>query len=254
MDDRAVSELVGYTIIFGMVVLISSSIVVIGTSTLADSRDRERVNNAEAAFEILAENIEEHATDRAVGRSTEIRVTDAALYFGAEEDFYVTVTPEGEEEQVYLMTGEPIVYESSHDSRVVYSNGAVFRETDRESRMIEEPSFRIDDEKVVLPHITISGTDRRLSISESRTVLVRTEQRTPRFYRDSAHDEYGIEITIVTEPARAAAWEGYLESHEVVECSIDGSAEEATVTCTITEDSLPDEFYIPETRLSGDFS
>ncbi|WP_306055567.1 DUF7289 family protein [Natronococcus wangiae] len=252
MDDRAVSELVGYVILFGMVVLVASTIVVVGTSTLADSRDREQINNAEAAFEILAGNIDDQASDRAVGRSTEIRVSSADLYFGAEEEFTVSVTPDGGTEQVYLMEGEPIVYESEHGSKVVYSNGALFRETDQESRMVTEPGFKVDTERTVLPHTSISGSDQYLSIGGSETVLVRTEQRTPRFYQNITADTYEIEIEVVTESARATTWEGYLETHDELDCETNEiSDERSSVTC---DPYTTSELYIPETRLSGEFS
>lgn len=248
MNERALSEIVGYTLLFGMMILSVSALTVVGTSTLDGYQEREQVANAEAAFDILAENVGEHATERAVGRATEIRVADATVYFGQREAINVSVEGSTDED---VFAPDPLVYETDHGPRLVYSNGALFREEGGHSRMIREPAFRIDENRTILPLIEIRGTDDRLNIAGSRTVHVRTEQRSPRLYQHDDGD-HEVEIEIVTGPARAEAWERYLESFDELEeddCTVDdGPDEMATVSC----DFETDEVYVPVTRLDGE--
>ncbi|MFP8952165.1 hypothetical protein ACLI4Z_04200 [Natrialbaceae archaeon A-arb3/5] len=250
MDDRGVSELVGYTIIFGVALLTLSSVLLLGTSGLTDSRDVAQTTNAETAFEILAENIDDHATDRAVGRATEIRVADADLYFGAEENYTVTA-----DETMYRpVHTDPIVYELHSGERIVYSNGALFRENSHGSRMISEPQFRINESRAMLHPIEIAGADRHLSVAGSRPVLIRTEQRTPRLYQNTTSESYELSIEITTDENRAGAWERYLndESGDETFCSVDDLPDgNALVTCDGYE---TDEIHMPVTRLNAEFS
>ncbi|RQH03188.1 DUF7289 family protein [Natrarchaeobius oligotrophus] len=262
MDERGVTELIGYTVIFGIVLLSFSMLFLVGTTSVTDSRERTQVDNAEAAFEILAENVDEHAFDRAVGRATEIKVADASLYFGPEESVNVTIMPDGagsgeENVTLYDRSSEPIVYESRDGTSVVYANGALFREETDESRMVREPYARIDENRTVLPQIRFSNAEGRLTIGGSETVLVRTERLSPRFEQNTTYQEYDLEITITTTDRRAEAWQSYYDSFEILECPdsriVDLPDEGAELTCQ-TDGHTTAEVYVPETRLDGEFS
>lgn len=255
MDERALSDVVGYVLIFGLVLLTATGAVALGSSGLMDIRDVEQVNNAEAAFDILAENVDDHVHSRATGRSTELKVADANLYFGDRESTYVNVTPAGGgTTTTYYTDGEPIVYESRGGSKIVYSNGALFREDGDGSYMFREPEFRIGENRTVLSQTEIRGNDAQLSVRGSRTVLIRTEQRTPRLYQNASADEYDVTIEILTDDVRADTWKEYLESHAVLEgeCGIDDSLPDgnAAVEC----DYSTAEIYVPVTRLNAEIT
>nr|WP_124194833.1 hypothetical protein [Natrarchaeobius chitinivorans] len=227
-----------------------SMVTVMGTGALTDYQDGEQINNAEVAFEILANNIDDHAYDRVEGRATEIRVTDASLSFGTREEFNISVQSSNDE---IVVVNDPIIYETEQGSQVVHSNGALFRETERESRMIREPHFRIDENRTMLPQTEMRGSDTRLSIGGSETVHLRTEQRTPRLYQHSSGD-LDVEIEIVTKPARADEWERYLDSFDEIDADQDCTSELNEDSTTLTCDLETDEIYVPVTRLSGEFS
>ncbi|RQG89840.1 hypothetical protein EA462_07425 [Natrarchaeobius halalkaliphilus] len=259
MDDRGVTELIGYSIIFGLVLLSFSMLFLVGTTTVSDSRDRTQINNAEAAFEILASNMDDHANDREVGRATEIRVTDAALYFGPSESVNVTVSPDGSEDNVtvYDRSTEPIVYETQQGERVVYSNGAVFREDTDTSRMVREPQTKIDENRTVLPQVRFTSTEGGISVGGSQTVLVRTERLTSRFEQNTTSDGYELEIEITTDERRGDAWRSYFGSYELLECAESDVVEQpdgnVAVTCETTG-QMTSEIYVPETRLQGEIN
>jgi len=57
-DRRAVSDVVGYVLVFSLVSLTVGVVSVAGVGALQDARDVEQANNAERAFDVLGDNVE----------------------------------------------------------------------------------------------------------------------------------------------------------------------------------------------------
>lgn len=250
--DRAVSELVGYILIFSIVTLAATSVFVLGTTQIENTRDAERVANVEKAFEVLSGNIEDHHTQDATGRATEIRISDGELYLDGEDEINVTIEHGGSVVETYSGDDNPITYESDEGEKVVYSNGAVFREGPDYSWMVHEPRFLIGDERTVLPITMIRG-DEHFSAHGSDVVQVRTEQLQPIFLKGGKEDRYNVTVSVRTDPDRAAAWQDYIESHEIVTCDDpQGIADSANaeLVCEFTTG----EIYVPMNRIDTGFN
>ena len=82
-DRRGVSETVGFVLVFSLVLLTVGTVLTVGYAGLQDARDAERVNNAERAFDVLANNIEDITARGAPSRGTEIRLAEASIGPGA---------------------------------------------------------------------------------------------------------------------------------------------------------------------------
>lgn len=233
--DRAVSELLGYILIFSLVTLSATSVFVLGTTQLENTRDTERLANAEKAFEVLASNVDDHISEGALGRSTEVRIADADLYLDEGEELRVNISHTDPavlaESDNYTREINPITYESTTGSKVVYSNGAVFRDEADHSYMVHEPTMMLDDDRAVIPVIRTTGDD-SVSGTGSDVVQVRTEETNTRYLdqADAETEPYTVEISIETTPQRAEMWEGYFRSTEAHEgCSGTASGD---LTCT----------------------
>lgn len=235
MADRGVSETIGFVLIFALIVTTLGIVYTTGMAGLTDARDVERVNNAERAFDVLADNIETITQRNAPSRATEVKLADARLGVERTERIQVSVG----DEEIDTASGT-LVYDSGTGSEVVYGGGAVVRGDQTGDVMVRHPSFVIDDDRMVLQLIELYGVE-TTAVSGDRTVLVRAERTGELHYSNAAVDEE-VEISVKTEYTNA--WEAYLES-------VGGSCDvDETVICSFE----PDELYVTRIDISVRFN
>ncbi|MEF8772011.1 DUF7289 family protein [Halodesulfurarchaeum sp.] len=224
--DRAVSDVLGYILIFS---LILSSVAVVtagGYSSLNSVRDAERFDNAQRVFDVLDENVDDHLETGVTSRGTEIRLADARIGFGDPVKLNVTVKGYGSNQT----TVEPLLYTQSSEREIAYSGGATVR-TDRGASIIKnDPPFRIGDETIVT---FVETRPRDSGISGSGRVLVRTE-----LSADSVHEYTGsgspLDVTLNVTSPRTSAWEQWFESETDGNCTVVGN----TASCTFETETL----------------
>jgi len=208
--DRGVSEVVGFILVFSLVVGTISLVYVGGFSGLESARDAERVNNAERAFDVMANNFQQMARGDAPNRATEIKLADAQLT--TSDQRLVKVNASATNDTVVEAESVVIRYDAPGDSRIVYENGAVIRVDDGNAVMKREPDFVFSDENgrtaVVVRQIELRGAGQGIG-GTSSTVLVRAERKST-FVNDSAATD-DVEIVIHTHEDRAEAWVEYYE-------------------------------------------
>ncbi|MFB6109063.1 MAG: hypothetical protein ABEJ82_09550 [Haloplanus sp.] len=237
--DRAVSDVVGFVLVFALITASVGVVTVAGLGGLQDARNAERINNAERAFEVLADNMRDVSRGGAPSRATEVKLAETTLTIGDSVDMNVTVSDSPE---TYPAAFRPIVFAAAGDSNavthgIVYEGGAVVR-VDRDSAVMKRrPGFVFDENRTVI-HYTepkASGTLRR---SGTTTVLVRGERGAVRVLASrTVPASETVTMTVETTPRRTEAWERYLESAidwKANACSAAGD----TVTCTFHTDRL----------------
>lgn len=224
------SETVGFVLVFSLIVLTVGVVLTAGYSGLQDARDAERVNNAERAFDVLADNLEDITHRGAPSRGTEIRLADASL--GSGEPTYIAVS--GLNDSNYTFTTgnystDPIVYRSG-DARIRYAAGGVSRIQDGGSVMVVPPEFVLDSGHTIVPIIQL--TVEETTVAGSQTVLVRTERRIRNIV---VNDESGVDTLQVNVSTPApGAWSNYLRG-EGLSCDEQGGEERGKVTCTLSD-------------------
>ncbi|MFW5948921.1 MAG: DUF7289 family protein [Halolamina sp.] len=214
-DRRGVSEAIGFVLVFSLVLLTVSTVFTLGYSGLQDARDAERVNNAERAFDVLANNIEDVSARGAPSRGTEIRLAEARLGSGPPTQINVSGYHDNGS-AAFSPTGnysiDPIVYEAE-GTRIRYAGGAIVRNQSDGSVMLHEPSFVLSEDRAIIPVVQLSVTDRE--IAGSRTVLVRAERR----LRSVDVDEREIDqLEIALTTPEADRWAAYLDEKDGVSC------------------------------------
>ena len=230
-DRRGVSETLGFVLVFALVVSTVGVVYTVGFGGLQDVRDAERVNNAERAFDVLANNVEDIVRRGAPSRGTEIRLADARI--GSGDPTYVNVSatdPSGRNVSTGNYSIDPVVYDAD-GTRIRYAGGAVTRIQSSGSVMLNEPPFVLDDEQFVVPLVQMSTAD--TSRSGQTTVLVRAERR----LRDVVVSEdrpYGTVTMNVSTPA-PDAWERYLEDEGMNCTRIAQSGDRAKLSCTLSD-------------------
>ena len=204
-DRRGVSETVGFVLVFSLVVLTVGAVLTVGYGGLQDVRDAERVNNAQRAFDVLANNVEDITARGAPSRGTEIRLADASISRGTPTTLNVSGYESGARQFATQYDSLGAVVYEAEGTQIRYAAGAVTRIGSGGSVGLVEPNFVISDRRVILPIVQLSVGEE--SIAGSRTVLVRSE----RDLRDVEVDRAGVDRLElnVTSPA-AGAWEGYL--------------------------------------------
>lgn len=216
--SRAVSDVIGFVLVFSLVTLVVGAVYISGLGGLEDARKSERLINGERAFDVLSENIEDVADTGVLSRSTEIKLSDARLAFGDPVTFEVNMTNTGEN---YSATLTPLLF-SIGDSDVVYANGAVIRSDPGGSVMLHEPTMVSGDRTLIPLLVTRSKGS---GISGSGRVLVRTVEATSDVIRYDDAATYDVELVVTT--SRPRAWDRYLEDRFDTTCSVSGQ----TVTC-----------------------
>lgn len=217
-DDRAVSDALGFVFVFGIIIVTVGVVYVGGFNSIDNARQYERMNNAERAFEVFADNVEDITQRGAPSRATEIKLDEAALEGGSVQSITVNVTRhdtgtnDGWRFNRTITTEyQPVVYESQTDTsnRMVYALGGTFRASSGGTVMSEEPAWILDEDRVIVPVIQTVHEDDK-DVVGSKTVLVRTEQSTERVLVDNTTHSSDVYIN-VTSP-RAAAWANYMEA------------------------------------------
>ena len=233
-NGRAVSEVVGYIIVFGLVITSIGIITVAGTGTLEDAREDERVSNAERAFDVVADNMVSIYERNSPSRATEIDLPNSQIIMGNE--IRMTVTVDGE--TVAQRDIQPIEFRLTDDRRLVYEAGAVFRTEHGGGVVLRDPPFLLDDDRV---HVPIVETESPGAASAGSTTILLRGKATERSVLASRTDENDHEVTIEMQTSRNELWERTL-SADGMDCETEGTA----VSCTLTD---VDTVYVTHHRI-----
>lgn len=236
MLNRAQTETLGFVLIFAIITASIGLVYASGFTGLDNAREFEQVNNAERAFEVFADNIEDLVQWNAPSRSTEIRLSDATLTIADPVEIEVNDTSVGFNETYDI---RPVIYDAGTGQRVVYIQGTVIREAGPDAVVVRESSMLITEDRTVIPFIEtrLVGTG---SVGGSRTILIRAEHAatSPVYIEDDLAGTVWLNIT----SPWAGAWHDHFESKPgVVECELDGD----TAACEIDTDRI----YVTQVKI-----
>ena len=206
-NNRAVSDVVGYVLIFSLITVSVGVITVGGFSALQDRQDAERINNAERAFDVLAGNMEDIYRDGAPSRATEMRLSGGTLRYGEP----INITIEDNNGRNITASPRPLVYQDT-GTEIVYVAGAIIRSDNGNSVMLRDPPFRASATVGSFPLIVTFRTTGSTTLSSEGTVQVTSEARRVNTTMPTGFDDGTGSYTITVESPRYTAWEQYLES------------------------------------------
>jgi hypothetical protein len=243
VNDRAVSDTVGFVLAFALITATVGAVYATGFTGLLGTQRGEQVNNVERAFDVLDDNVEDVYQDGAPSRATEIQFTDGSLSTGEPVKITVQVNSTATNANAtYVMQPRPIVFESRDGSRVAYVADAVIRSDGDSSYMRSGPAWLVDGQRAVVPFVVTLKSGNRSSIGGTSTVLVTTRASSRRI---AGHFPTGpgeqARVNVTVESPRADAWKGYFEKRGFD--PEDSDASDGTVTYQFTTN----EVYVPET-------
>lgn len=229
MPDRAVSEILGYSFVFTLVLVSVAFISASGIPSFQNAEQYERQTNAQKAFNVMHNNLEDIYYNGAPSRGTEMDLGETQL--GVGDNATINVTVDGVSDSFIIQT-RPLVQTFDDDSELVYEGGAVFYSTRDGGVVREEPPMTLREDRVhiIAPNIS-HRTDRQVG---SGTVLVRARLRNQELRYANTTDDTPTDLTINITSERRDLWQEYLTSKgtfddgdcttkgdDVVECSVD---------------------------------
>lgn len=226
-DDRGVSEVIGYVLVFGLVLTSIGLVSSLGIGVLEDVRSAEQSRNAETAFDVLHANMAQLHAEHAPSRATEMDIGDTQLRTGDNVTVRIHLDDGSSWDNDTSYDVRPVVQRLDKERKIVYEAGAVLR-TNRESGIVvSDPPILSSDDNV---HITIPATqsDGTTSVGGG-TVLVRGVVTEREVLVSDTDGTYQTVVLNVTSP-RANLWHDHLEekgfdcsdpSGDVTECKRD---------------------------------
>lgn len=237
---RATSQLIGFVLVFTIVVTIVAVTYTAGVGALGDLRNAEQANNAERGFQSLSHNVDDLVYSDATRRVTTIKLGGGTLRYGDPVRMNLTVV---EENASYGASYRPLVYEAETGERFVYSGGMVARGRDSGYAVIRPPPFRFGTDTMVPYLVTRSTGSSTGSVSGRTTVAIRTGLGGRQEFARHTDGPYTVRFNVTT--SRPTVWQRTLESNGL-DCSVpDGT----TVTCETTTQSV----HVPLIRLNVEY-
>lgn len=239
MDTRAASNVIGFLLVFSLVASIVAIISVTGVNALSDIKQGEQANNAERAFDVLSDNLNDVHREGAPSRATEISLQDARIKTTGVATINVsawnTAGPDLSPNFTVNRTVNTTVWKPRDGSgtTISYEFGAVIRDQRHGGVVVSEPPFTLETDRTILPVIDTDSFEP--GNYGGTTVRVRGLRNTPRttYTGDgTVFTNFQIEIT----SRRADIWNSYLERQPGTDCKLtDGPGERDRVTCTLTQ-------------------
>ena len=207
MPDRGQSELLGFALVFSIMVVALALITATGFAGLHGAQDHQQTVHIQAAFELFGTNVDD-VTDQGVpSRSTEVKLRAGALHVDA--SLRVHIDTGGDSRTV---AAGALVYEGDGDTRIVYESGMAIRnDGDGAVGFATPPSHAGEATVFRIVDLESSGST---AVGGTTTVLVRAEQVDTEVIEPSANETTTIEF----ETAHPTVWNDHLtdvvaESH-----------------------------------------
>jgi len=232
--DRGVSETISFVLVFSLVIASVGTVYAVGVSELEATRDAERVENAQRAFDVLADNVRD-VIEGAPSRGTEVKLADATVRSVDDARMNVTVDPAGEAPRFWEFSSSPLVYDAATGGEIRLSHGAVVRDSDRGgASVVRGPPLIVDDDRV---HLTLLRQEHvgSAAIGGSQTVRIRTAgSRARRFYDEDgvAHD---VRVNVTTPYTDAWARQYESSGFDCTEVSEPSANASGRISCSVSD-------------------
>lgn len=229
--ERAVSEVLGYVLVFSLVVSSVAIVSTTGFGQLENVRETEQMNNAERAFDLLAANMEDISQKGAPSRSTEMQLSDSHISVSNTIEITFRGIDDDDSSNNFSESFDvrPIVYSGrASNTEVVYTGGAVFRTYPDSGVVLEEPSIIADDDRVVVP--LIHTRSRAVQSRGGGTARIQATHAQTNLLVSDTDSTYETVFMNATSP-RADLWVDMIDDYEEFDCTLDESGPTDRAVC-----------------------
>ncbi|WP_123623455.1 hypothetical protein [Halorubrum sp. CSM-61] len=206
-DERGVSNVVGYVLVFSLVTVTIGTVFAVGITGIEDRQEAERVENVERAFDVFDDNLRDVQRYGDPSRSTEIRLSDGTLSIGETTRVELLNATGG---VVRGFEFHSLTY-TNGDTTIAYEGGAWFRGDGDGEVMRSEPRFVAADGRTTLPIVRLYPLGPE-TVDRDGTVQVAADRRSPpRLVQVATADANDDPFTLRIESPHAEAWKRYFE-------------------------------------------
>lgn len=248
--DRAVSEVLSYALVFGLIVTSIGIVTVGGLGSLQDARTNEQVANAQRAFDVLHDNLADVHAEGAPSRATEISLGDSQLYLG--DNVTMAVKVDGRDAHEFD-TIRPVVFQIGDGRSLVYEAGATIQAERDGGYVVNGPPFALTDSPTSdrgQVHVPIVHTTAPSVRSVGGTnVLVRGQSDRQAVLTGTVRGGPDLEYVELQSP-RYDIWADYFGEQDYCG-SVDVDDGTETVTCHVDGDYAdPRQLYVTHQEIS----
>ena len=225
MDNRrAVSNTLGFVLLFGIVFASIVAVNTVGLGALQEGRDTTIAQNAALSMESLSDAIEELREENGTTRLSVIRGGGGSI--GPGESTTITISLDGT--TVYDQTSKPIVYRLD-EARIVYEAGALIRTQENGGAiLIDGPAYEFDNDIALFPVTKTTSVDGETISGQTVTTYLEQVKSSLLEHRTSYSNT--ITYRIQTSPQRVQVWHKMMDGMAAGDpCSVSGAD---TVECT----------------------
>lgn len=247
MTDRAVSETLGFVLVFALVTATIGLVYAAGIGGLQDAQDAEKVNNVQRAFDVLDDNLEDLHRSGTPSRATEVKLAEGTLRTGDPVEVSVHAVAVGNpaNNATYSVSFEPIIYEDDSGEMLLYSGGAVLRSSGEGAVMLSAPNWINGSHRSVIPIINTYGEGG--NIGGEGAVLIVAQRKSKRLH--GPFEAAGTaRVNVTVRSPRAAAWGRFMAERGFT--PVDPDADHQNVTYQFETETL----YVPQTGVAVSFN
>jgi hypothetical protein len=182
-DDRAVSEVLSFVLVFGIILASVAVLSMTGFQAMQDSQRGEQLRNGERAMEALADNVNDVLRyDGIDQRRSELTLRDGEVVTG-DDGTELTVEFDIDGGEAFEETYDLGTLAYKHDAdRIAYEGGGVIRADDTGSVVIAEPSLTCRRETALVSLVSVDAADRSVQSADGVGLTMRVEDRTTAVY------------------------------------------------------------------------
>ena len=212
-DDRGVSEVVAFVLIFGMILVSVGLLYTVGFQAMHDYQENEQLKNAERAMDALSDNFNDVLRYSGVDqRYGEISMREGTVTTSG-DGTVITIETDNDvldEEYKEVNLGE-FRYHDGGES-VAYEGGGLVRADESGSAVLKQPRITCngnedDDGTAIISLVSINGGDHSIRSSEGLGVTMSVQDRHSTVVSDPG------EVTITHDSTYDTAWDSSLGSN-----------------------------------------
>jgi len=216
-DDRAISEVVGFILVFAVVLSATTFAATLGQSQIRDLRDSEQLNNAERGFELLSQNFDEIGQTRATARAGALDLGGGTLAIRNTSNVTVSVKGTGYNETYILRA---LQYRGPNaDTNIYYEGGMVVRTGPNSAPTPETtpPDVTCREGAAIVSVVTLTGQLDRTLAGETVRIRGGGSDATLHYPRNRTLGQAGTiddggQVNVTVQSDVAAAWQNYFEA------------------------------------------
>lgn len=233
-DDRAVSETLGYILILGVVIMVTSAAFVNSYSVITDTREKVKSESMEQGFRKIQNIVEYTAYSKNPQKSIRLLVNEGTISVKEGNTMNITVNASGS--TLYSKTSEMGLIEYEYkDYTVAFENGGVWKKSLEGTTIVSEPRIFIYREQIgneIVTFVSLTQIQGQGSVGGHGfvNVLVKYNSSETRTYNNSGY----IHLNLTSEYAEA--WDDYfegmregLENNTVLQTRLNGNSIEASI-------------------------